>query len=172
MKNPKVKAIRSQNNRTAEPGEEFSIAERGYNDFDRELMEESKKRQARLVNLGTESGKRKYSKTSEMLAQSDFAMKNEPIPHGMELFPAYNNLWFMRYANLYYPHAKGGAMYIDTPISRIEEKYCEQKLAAYRKAGVRYTYIKSGDDASDAAMRLDPPSLPTGPVEVKEETQN
>ena len=170
MKNPKVKAANLKS-RTSDPAGEFSPAERGYNDFDRELMEESKKRQARFVDLGLEAGKRKYSKTSEMLAQSDFAMKNEPIPHGLELFPPYNNLWFMRYANLYYPHAKGGPLYIDMPISRIEEKYCEKKLEAYRKKGIRYTYIKSGDDAYDAAMRLDPPSLPTGPAEVKEGAQ-
>lgn len=158
MKNPKVKAGRLAA-MTSEPSEQYE-ASSSYNDFDRALMEESKKRQQRFVDLGLDN--KRYSKATEMLAQSDFCMQNEPIPGGLEAFPAYNNMWFMRYADLYYPQAKGGPLYLDTPVSRAEIAVCEKKLQAYRARGVRYTYIAANEDATDAAMRLDPMSLPKG----------
>ncbi len=101
----------------------------------------------------------KYSKISDDVAQSDHWMRNEPIPHGLDLFPGEE--WFLRYADLFYPVAKGGPLFIDTPMSLTEVRYCERKLEAYRSKGIRYTYIKANEDAGDVAMRLNP-VLPRG----------
>lgn len=104
----------------------------------------------------------RFSKISDEIAQSDHWIRNEPIPFALELFPAINHDWKMRYSDLYYPKVgKNGNIWIDTPGSQIELMMCEKKLEAYRKKGVRYTYIKDNEDASAALMRLDP-ILPKG----------
>jgi hypothetical protein len=113
-----------------------------------------------VVSLQT-APKKVFQKMPDEVAQSEYWVRNEPIPHGLDLFPPANNLWFMRYADLCYAHSKGGPLFIDTPGSSTEIMYCEAKLAAYRKKGIRYTYIKAHDEISDVLMRLDP-MLPVG----------
>jgi hypothetical protein len=113
---------------------------------------------AAALNRGARRIER-FSKISDDIAQSDHWMRNEPIPFGLELFPGEE--WFLRYADLFYPVAKGGPLYIDTPMSLTEIRYCERKIEAYRTKGVRYTYIKANEDASEASMRLDV-DLPRG----------
>ena len=118
----------------------------------------------RLKVIALERGEnrvRLFSKVSDEVAQSDHWFKNEPIPFGLDLFP---NDWFMRYSDLFYPNAKGGPIHIDIPGSPTDIMYCERKLEAYRAKGVRYTYIKANEDASEALMRLDP-VLPKGAKE-------
>lgn len=153
MKSSKVKAA-SIPNGTAERSE--------HEEFEYSLRQESIARQKKFVNLGLEKGYQKFSKITDQLAESDHYMRNEPIPHGLDLFPPSGYLFFMRYSDLFYRYAKGGPLYVDTPISATEIMYCEKKLQAYRSKGVRYTYIKSGEDCLEASMRLDPMDLPKG----------
>ncbi len=162
MKNPKLKTGKVLN-QTAEPQEQYERGIAGYTDFEKNLREESVKKQGRYVALGFEQ-KRNFTKIPDQVAESDHWMKNEPIPYGLDLFP--HDLWFMRFSDLFYPHAKGGPLYIDTPGSPTEYAYCEKKLKAYQDKGVRYTFIKPNEDASDVAVRLDP-MLPIG-IQVME----
>lgn len=114
-----------------------------------------------VSNRGTAQVAR-FTKAPDKIAESDHWVRVEPIPHGLELFP---QEWNLRYADLFYPTARGGGLYIDTPVSPFEVMACERKLEAYRKKGVRYTFIKTDEDASEAMIRLDP-TLPLGAVEV------
>ncbi len=159
MKNPRMKTGLGRN-QTAEPTEQYETGIAGYTDFEKALREESTKKQARYIALGFDK-RREFSKIPDQVAESDHWMKNEPIPHGLDLFPPDSNLWFMRFSDLFYPHAKGGPLYIDTPGSPTEYGYCDIKLKAYHSKGVRYTYIKPNEDAADVAIRLDP-MLPMG----------
>ncbi len=106
----------------------------------------------------------RFTKISDLVAQSDHWCRNEPIPFGLEFFP---HEWFMRYSDLFYPSAKGGKLYIDTPMSATEIMYCERKLKAYHSKGVRYTYIISNEDAESVLMRLDP-ILPNGRINLSD----
>ncbi len=150
MKNSKVKAGRLSDG-TSELAE----------DYEKELRNESKAKNARFIALGLDKGNRQFTKLSDEVAQSDHWVRNEPIKFGLDLFPPDRSLWQMRYSDLFYPNAKGGPLYIDTPGSSIEVMYCEQKLKAYQAKKVRYTYIKAHDDAADVLTRLDP-MLPMG----------
>ncbi len=134
MKNTKVKVVKTRSH-TAEMASE----------------------QPRNINRGTAQIKR-FSKTPDAVAESDHWVRNEPIPFGLDLFP---QEWQLRYADLYYPVAQGGPIYIDTPVSATEVMYCERKLEAYRSKGVRYTYIKMHETPDDVRMRLHP-VLPIG----------
>ncbi len=155
MKNPKVKA-----GSIRDGSAELLIAEH-------DLKPEENKRHARYIALGMDKGNRKFSKIPDEVAQSDHWMRNEPIPHGLDLFPPDSSLWQMRYSDLFYPVAKGGPLYIDTPGSATEIMWCEQKMKAYHAKKVRYTYITAHDDASDVLMRLDP-MLPIGQAQKAE----
>ncbi len=167
MRNSKVKGATIPTS-TAEPNE--ALAE-----YERTLKKESAVRQKRIVSLnadatiGPDDPRQKFTKIPDQLAQSDHWMRNEPIPHGLDLFPPESNLFHMRYADLFYPYAKGGRLYIDTPISKIEENYCIQKLKAYQSKGVRYTYILAQDDVTEPMLRLDPNfTLPRGNINESE----
>lgn len=98
------------------------------------------------------------SKMPDQIAESDHWVRNEPIPGGLELFP---NEWEMRYSDLFYPVAKGGKLYIDTPMGAIQINRCKIKLEAYQAKGVRYTYIADGEDIADVKLRLEN-GLPRG----------
>lgn len=151
MKGSKVKGA-TVLNRSAERNEEAEQLEA-------RLRNESTARQEKYIKLGLEKTENKFTKLTDQIAQSDHWFRNEPIPHALELFPIDRALWNMRYADLFYPHAKGGKLYLDTPGSMAEIKLCEQKIIAYRKKGVRYSYILPNDDVIDALLRLDPNCL-------------
>ena len=93
-----------------------------------------------------------FSKISDSVAQSDHWFRNEPIPFGLDLFPMQ---WYMRYSDLFYPLAKGGKLYIDTPMSPSDINYCKMKMAAYHKKGIRYVYIAQNDGPEEIMMRLE-----------------
>jgi hypothetical protein len=95
--------------------------------------------------------RRQYSKITDEVADSDHYVRNEPIPFGLDLFP---NEWRMRYSDLFYPAAKGGGIYIDTPGAPWELVACAKKHEAYAAKGVRYTYVGPHEDAADVLMRL------------------
>lgn len=93
-----------------------------------------------------------YSKLTDCVAGSDIYSRNEPIPGAMDVFPMD---WRMRYSDLYYPHAKGGGIYIDTPSAPYEVIMCEIKHKTYSARGIRYTYVKSEESQADVLARLD-----------------
>lgn len=152
MKNPKVKASKIQAGTSELPAEELKP--------DREASTEGQK----FIRVNPKP-KGRFSKVTDEIAQSDHWMRNEPIPFGLELFKVEQNLWFLRYADLCYPYAKGGPIYIDTPGNSTDVMFCERKLKAYRSKGVRYTYLKAQESATEALMRLHQ-DLPEGTVKV------
>lgn len=169
MRNPKVKGA-SIRNSTSESNPETE-------EMVRQLKVESSAKQQKLIALnadgtrGPNDPRQKFTKIPDQLAQSDHWMRNEPIPHGLELFPPDSNLYHMRYSDLFYPYAKGGPLFIDTPGSLIEINYCEQKRLAYQKKEVRYTYILAQEDVTEAMLRLDPNfALPKGKANEVEVT--
>lgn len=154
MKNKKL--ITATVSQTTADAPEYEQPMPNFTEFEKGLREESSKRQARFVAMGFDKSKRQFTKLTDEVAQSDHWMKNEPIPFGLDLFPPASSLWFMRYSDLFYPNARGGPLWIDTPGSSTEYNYCEQKLKAYQAKGVRYTYVKPNEDVTDVQMRLDP----------------
>jgi len=122
-----------------------------------ELHSDDKPNVAALMERSIRKVQR-FSKIADEVACSDHWVRNEPIPHGLDLFP---QEWFMRYSDLFYPVAKGGGIWIDTPSNGIDQDRAERKLQAYRKMGVRYTYIAANEGATEVLMRLDP-VLPKG----------
>lgn len=103
--------------------------------------------------LAAEHRIKKFNKIPDQIAEHDHWLKNEPMPFANELFPFEISRHQMRYADLFYPYAKGGPVYIDTPVNEYEISWCEQKLA-YQKKGVRYTFVKPNEDVADALLRL------------------
>lgn len=143
MKNPKFKTHRLQTH-IAEPADENSPLAKVH------ALERAKTKAFA------------FSKISDSVAQSDHWFRNEPIPGGLDLFPMQ---WYMRYADLFYPLAVGGKLYIDTPMSGSDINFCKMKMAAYHKKGIRYTYIAQSDGPEEVLMRLDGVNtqpLPTG----------
>ncbi len=94
-----------------------------------------------------------FSKITDSAAQSDLYIRNEPIPFSKDLFP---HNWRCQYADLYYPNAKGGGIYIDMPIAPYDVTLCEQKHKALHAKGVRYTYLKSNEGEAELLARLPP----------------
>lgn len=94
-----------------------------------------------------------YSKITDAAAKSDLYIRNEPIPFGAELFP---QSWRHRFADLYYPNAAGGGIYIDTPMAPYDVTLCEEKHKAYFEKGVRYTYFKANEGEIELLERLPP----------------
>lgn len=101
-----------------------------------------------------ETAKRKaagFSKLTDCVAESNIYQRNEPIPDAMLLFPMD---WRMRYSDLFYPHAKGGGIYIDTPSAPYEVAMCEIKHKTYTSRGIRYTYVKADEGQAECLARL------------------
>lgn len=92
-----------------------------------------------------------FSKLTDAVADSDMYSRNEPMPNAMELFPMD---WRMRYSDLYYPYAKGGPIFIDTPSAPYEIEMCEIKYRTYSAHGVRYTYVKAEEGIAEVKARL------------------
>ncbi len=94
-----------------------------------------------------------FSKITDAAAQSELYVRNEPIPFARDLFPVDQD-WRYRYADLYYPNAQGGGIYIDMPIAPYDVILCEKKYAAYHAKGVRYTYLLSNEGEANLLGRL------------------
>lgn len=92
-----------------------------------------------------------YSKITDAAAKSDLYIRNEPIPFASELFP---HSWRHRFADLYYPNAEGGGIYIDMPMAPYDVTLCEEKYAKLHEKGVRYTYLKSNEGEAELLARL------------------
>lgn len=111
---------------------------------------------------------RAFSKVTDCAAQSDLWMKNEPIPLSKEIWP-HDHHWRYHYCDLYYPNAKGGAMYIDLPSAAYEVSLCEEKHRELFKKGVRYTYLKANEGEAELLARLAVLPLPQGAPQVQRE---
>lgn len=131
LKNPKIKA---------------AVREAGT--FSEETPEI--KTTKRIERLFAKSSR--FSAVTDLIAQDDFSVRNEPIPKGKEMFPAE---WRMQFVDLFYPYSKDGPLYLDMPMDPLQIALCERKLVAMRAKGMRYTYIKPGEAEWEGRMRLD-----------------
>lgn len=104
-----------------------------------------------------------YSKVTDQVAQSDLWVRNEPIPFAKDIWP---HDWKYQYADLYYPNAMGGGIYMDIPGAPYEETMCEEKHRELSAKGVRYTYLKSNEGEAEMLSRL--PHLVMGEPQRKE----
>jgi len=98
----------------------------------------------------------KYTKISDVLAESDFYMRNYPVPGAPKLFVD----WKMHYVDLYYPNAKVGEskvepLYMDFPRSNEELERCKKKKNYMREQGLRYTYLEAGKGEAEAREILE-----------------
>lgn len=75
------------------------------------------------------------------ISGSDFCKINHYHPLLREKFPGNSKMWSV---DKYYPHAKGGPLYIDEPKLDYRIQESKKKLAEFEKAGVRYLILKNG----------------------------
>jgi len=139
MKNPKIKAT------TIAPGSSEVTSTASLKEGDTE-GEKQKKIETASVRA------RSYTKLPDMIAESDIVVRNWKIPKGAEMFPTE---WRMQFADLYYPYAKGGPLFVDTPALEHDAVRCERKLEVLKKHGIRYTFVRTGETFADAMARLD-----------------
>lgn len=134
-RNPKLKTAILQSNTSEEPTPEQA----------------REKRMAERIQKAT-----KFSRPLDIVANDSFCLRNEPIPKGKEMFPVE---YKMQYADWFYPYAtadgKPAPLYADVASNVAETALCERKYKALQEKGIRYTYIKSGEGASEALLRLD-----------------
>jgi len=112
-------------------------------------------RAKRMANRVSQIGR--LTKATDVIAGSDFALRNQPIPKGKEMFPAE---WKMQYVDLYYPYSvvKGGdvvPLYIDMPFNSVDIALCKRKQEVMVKAGLRYTYLKPSEGATEGIIRME-----------------
>jgi len=88
----------------------------------------------------------------DRLAQDGFWVRNQAIPKGKELFPLE---WRMQYVDVFYPHAKGGPLYIDQPNNDWEVAMCKRKYEVLRKLNIRYVYMTSTCSENEAMALLE-----------------
>jgi hypothetical protein len=91
------------------------------------------------------------SRSTDRVAGDKLCIKNQPIPKSREWFPLE---WKMQFADLFYPYAKDGPLYIDQPGTLHDVALCERKLRVLREKGIRYTYMKSGEAEMEMNLRL------------------
>lgn len=88
----------------------------------------------------------------DKLANDSFYVRNYPIPKGKELFPLE---WRMQYAELCYPYAENGPLYIDIPVTEYDIALCERKYETLKGRGVRYVFIKKDADENELRALLE-----------------
>jgi len=88
----------------------------------------------------------------DKLANSTFWVRNQMVPHAQKLFPLE---WRMQYAELFYPHAEGGPLYIDMPKTEWDLELCKRKYQTLRDSGVRYVYLYQQVDENEARQLLE-----------------
>lgn len=121
MGRPKVKVLKSETYRLQTEHEELTK---------RAVLKEVKRSSDQLL--------------PDRIANDSFYVRNYPIPKSKELFPLE---WRMQYAELCYPYAEGGPLYLDMPVTTYDVALCERKFQALKGRGVRYAYITK--DATD-----------------------
>lgn len=95
-----------------------------------------------------------FSRLPDQLAGSDLSFRNWQVPGAMTIFPSERD-WNCRFCNLYYPHAKGGPLFIDLPSIDYDVERCERKSEAFSKRGIRYTFIKNNEGLTEGLERLE-----------------
>lgn len=82
----------------------------------------------------------------DKIANDSFYVRNYPIPKSKEIFPLE---WRMQYAELCYPYAEGGPLFIDMPVTNYDVALCERKFEALKGRGIRYLFIKTDATETD-----------------------
>ncbi len=116
-----------------------------------ELREENTAESRLAKVVAADNRQKSFSKITDAVAQSDLWMRNEPIPFAKELWP---HDFRFQYADLYYPNARGGAIYIDTPGAPYEVTQCKIKHEKLHAKGVRYTYLGPNEGEAEMLARL------------------
>ena len=95
----------------------------------------------------------------EEIVQTHMYYRNQTAPPLKEHFKEYPRLWFV---DRYYPHAKGGEIYVD-----IINRYWDEKILAVqiekhkerakimKAAGLRYLYVTPDMTLTDAKRQLE-----------------
>jgi hypothetical protein len=96
-----------------------------------------------------------FTKLTDILAQDFFCVRNQPIEKAKAIWPDALTQWRMHFADLFYPHAEGGPLYIDQPSNDDDIAMCEAKLVKLREHGIRYTYTTAKDDEATVRMRME-----------------
>lgn len=87
----------------------------------------------------------------DQLANDFMCYRNEQVQVLKEQFPYDRE---MHYVDRFYPHAKGGPLYLDSPQMKHEEKRCEKKAHVMLEAGLRYAFVLPTDYLEDVLERI------------------
>lgn len=97
-------------------------------------------------------GTAKLYAVPDQVADDIVYYRNEHVKALAEAFPADKD---MMYVDRFYPNAKGGPLYIDSPATRLEEKNCLEKAHVMLKAKLRYAFVLPGDFLEDVLKRME-----------------
>ena len=114
-----------------------------------ELPSEEQIREKRLAAV--QARQKASTLLPDRLANSTFYVRNYPIPRGKELFPLE---WRMQYAEICYPHAEGGPLFLDFPRTEFDLALCERKRVTLHQNKIRYAYLKNGVTENEARQML------------------
>lgn len=144
---------------------------------------EERTKQKRIAQIQTK--REKFTKTVDIVADSELHYRNHKIPKSSENFPID---YRMQFADLYYPYAKGGPLYIDQPSNPHDVALCERKFKrlekheGFREYGLtkdqieqglrnRYAYMRPGDNATAIICLLETGKFPDTTTVEKEAEQ-
>jgi hypothetical protein len=96
--------------------------------------------------------RRRYPQTEDELAGDLMCYRNEKAQPLVEAFPFERDL---QYISKFYPYAKGGPLYIDCPMTKLEEQRSLKKVSPMLKAGKRFYYVNPGESSGDVLKRFD-----------------
>lgn len=87
----------------------------------------------------------------ERVVGSTICHLNFLVKELMEPFKSYPQHWTV---GMFYPYAKGGPVYIDSPNSNsMDMKICEQKREILKTAGKRYAIVSQNKEGLDMDMQ-------------------
>ena len=96
----------------------------------------------------------RHNKTNSMtdeIAESSFCYLNFTVSQLKDYFPQNRDLF---HVDKYYPYAKGGPLFIDTPRFVPEIDLCELKKVAMKELKLRYLAITPQMDLGDCLLEL------------------
>ena len=96
--------------------------------------------------------KEQMESVHNQLAEDFQYFRNELVECLAEEFPYDRDL---QYVDRYYPNAKGGPLYIDSPQTKYEEEACQKKAHSMLGAGLRYCFILPGEYLEDVLKRFE-----------------
>lgn len=111
-----------------------------------EVQVDHKPTEKRIAQL-----RKTYRSVAEQAAESSFYEKNFLVLDFKNKKPDNKNLI---YVSRYFPYAKGGALYIDEPVTEADKKECEIKAEWFKALGLRYLVITHEMSLMDVLERL------------------